>query len=93
MDDPSADPAGSGGREVFDVFALVTYKLFGNSFLMVAGGAVGGLTLFLITTTVAWSLNAGGLAVVAGLIAIPIGYIVIARLVRGLVRRTDSGPR
>jgi hypothetical protein len=76
----------------------LTYKLFGNSFLAVAGGAVGGLTLFLVTTSVAWTLNAGGLAVVAGLIAIPVGYVLTARVVRGLTRRLSprgpvSGPR
>lgn len=92
MDDFGDDPAEVGGRGPFDAFAWLTYRLFGNRFLVVAGGAVGGLTLFLVTTTVAWTLNAGGLAVVAGLIAIPVGYILTARLVRGLTRR-GSPPR
>jgi hypothetical protein len=70
----------------------LTYKLFGNSFLVVVGGAVGGLTLFLVTTSVAWTLNAGGWAVVAGLIAIPVGYLLTARLVRGLTRQREVEP-
>jgi hypothetical protein len=92
MDDPSGDPAGDGGRGLFYAFAWLTYRLFGNSFLVVACGAVGGMTLFLVTTSVAWTLNAGGLAVVAGLIAIPVGYLLTARLVRGLTRQPEVGP-
>jgi hypothetical protein len=91
MGDPSGDPAGDSGRGVFYAFAALTYRLFGNSFLVVAGGAVGGLTLFLVTTSVAWTLNAGGLAVIAGLVAIPVGYILTARLVRGLTRQPEVG--
>jgi hypothetical protein len=89
MDDPSGDPAGDNGRGLFYAFAWLTHKLFGNSFLVVAGGAVGGMTLFLVTTSVAWTLNVGGLAVVAGLIAIPVGYLLTARLVRGLTRQRE----
>jgi hypothetical protein len=87
LDDPSGDPSAPGDRTLFDAFARLTYRLFGNSFLVVAGGAVGGLTLFLVTTSVAWTLNAGTSAPVAGLIAIPVGYLVAARLVRWLIRR------
>ena len=91
MDDRSSDPGGAENRRLFDAFAEVTYGLFGNSFLVVAGGAVGALVLFLITITVAWTLGAGGMAAVAGLVAIPVGYIVIARLMRGLIGH--SSPR
>lgn len=92
MDDHGGNPVGSSGRGLFDAFAALTYRLFGNSFLVVAGGAVGALTLFLVTTVVAWTLNAGGWAAVAGLIAIPVGYVLTARLVRWLVRRLGNEP-
>lgn len=92
MDDPGGDPSGDGGRGLFDAFAWLTYKLFGNSFLVVAGGAVGGMTLFLVTTSVAWNLNAGGWSVVAGLVAIPVGYLLAAGLVRGLTRQREVEP-
>lgn len=80
-------PDDSNNHWMFDAFAAVTYRLFGNSFVVVAGGVVGALVLFLITVSAAWTLNAGGMSVVAGLVAVPVGYVVTSRLLRGLVTR------